>query len=234
MIASTKLRHQAAHLNLRAMWLMLLFFLPSTLMAQRQVYVGVLGGLATLSGDGRYVVTSTSTATSLYDPGTGGAASFFGGIHLFKYASVQGNYIWNRNDVTLVSSLSNPAAFSFYQRPVRGTQNVFVVDVLVYFRERGSRIRPYLSQGGGFVHISSRPSGNTLSRGDLSIPGDSASTSLMSRTAVGLDVRLRPGWYFRYTFGENISRNPIASQLSPPGQRLLKNFQNFWGIYRTF
>src|SRR5215472_8158211 len=73
MMASTKLRHQAAHLNLRAMWLMLLFFLPSTLTAQRQVYVGALGGLATLSGDGRYVVTSTSTATSLYDPGTGGA-----------------------------------------------------------------------------------------------------------------------------------------------------------------
>ena len=234
MIASTKLRHQAAHLNLRVMWLMLLFFLPSTLIAQRQVYVGALGGLATLSGDGRYVVTPTSTATSLYDPGTGSAASFFGGIHLFKYASVQGNYIWNRNDVTLVSSLSNPAAFSFYQRPVRGTQNVFVVDVLVYFRERGSRIRPYLSQGGGLVHIRSRPNGNTLSGGNPSLPGVSASTFPTSRTAVGLDVRLRPTWFLRYTFGENISRNPVSAQLSPSGQRLLKNFQNLWGIYRTF
>jgi hypothetical protein len=47
-------------------------------------------------------------------------------------------------------------------------------------------------------------------------------------------VRLSRGWYFRYTFGETISHNPISAQLSPPGRRLLKNFQNLFGIYRTF
>ena len=147
---------------------------------------------------------------------------------------MQGNYTWNRNDVTLVSSFPEPTTLSFYQVPVSSTQNAFVGDVLVYFRERGSRIRPYLSQGGGLVHIRSHPNGNTLSRGNLSLPGVSASTALTSRTAVGLDVRLRSAWFFRYTFGENISRNPIGAQLSPPAQRLLKNFQNLWGIYRTF
>ncbi len=221
-------------MNPRVLWLMFLCLLPATLMAQREAYVGALGGLATLSGDGRSLVTSTSVATSLYDPDTGGAASIFGGIHLFNYVSVQGSYTWNRNDVTLVSSFSDPTTLSFYQVPASSTQNAFVGDVLLYFRERGSRIRPYLSQGGGLVHISSHPNGNTLSRGNLSLPGVSASTSLTSRTAVGLDVRLRSAWFFRYTFGENISRNPIGAQLSPPGQRLLKNFQNLWGIYRTF
>jgi len=180
------------------------------------------------------VVTSISVATSLYDPGTGGAASTFAGVHLFNYVSVQGNYIWNRNDVTLVSSLSDATSLSFYQVPVSGTQNALVGDILVYFRERGSRIRPYLSQGGGLVHIRSRPNGNTLSGGNPSLPGVSASTFPTSRTAVGLDVRLRPTWFLRYTFGENISRNPVSAQLSPSGQRLLKNFQNLWGIYRTF
>ena len=226
--------NQAAQLSRRALWLVSLCLLPGTLIAQRDVYVGALGGLATLSGDGRAVVTSTSASTSLYDPDTGAAASLFGGIHLFNYVSVQGNYIWNRNDLTLVSSLSDPAAFSFYQAPASCTQNAFVGDVLVYFRERGSRVRPYVSQGVGFVHIGVRPHGNTLYRGILSLPGASTSTSLMSRTAVGMDVRLRPGWFFRYTFGENISRNAISAQLSPSGQRLLKNFQNFWGIYKTF
>jgi len=180
------------------------------------------------------VVTSISVATSLYDPGTGGAASTFAGVHLFNYVSVQGNYIWNRNDVTLVSSLSDATSLSFYQVPVSGTQNALVGDILVYFRERGIRIRPYLSQGGGLVHIRSRPNGNTLSGGNPSLPGVSASTFPTSRTAVGLDVRLRPAWFLRYTFGENISRNPVSAQLSPSGQRLLKNFQNLWGIYRTF
>ena len=68
----------------------------------------------------------------------------------------------------------------------------------------------------------------------LAPPGNSSSTFPGSRTAVGLDVRVAHAWYFRYTFGENISHNPVSAQLSPPGQRLLKNFQNLFGMYRTF
>jgi hypothetical protein len=212
--------------------LVLLFSLP--LMAQHEIYVGGLGGLATLSGDGRSVVNATSVATSLYDPENGGAASAFAGIHLFNYLSVQGNYIWNRNELTLVSSASNSTTFSFYQQPVSSTQNAFVGDVLVYFRRRESRIRPYLSQGGGLVHISSHWNGSTLSEGHLPVPAALSSAFATSRTAVGLDVRFRGVWFLRYTFGENISHNPISAQLSPPGERLLKNFQNLWGIYRRF
>ncbi len=208
---------------------------PSALSAQRSVYAGVLGGLATLSGDGRSVVSSSSVATSLYDPRNGPAASVFGGVHLFNYVSVQGNYTWNRNDVTLVSSFANPGGFSFYQQPESTTENALIGDVLIYFRKRGSRIRPYLSEGAGVVRLSSRVSGSTLSHGDLPLPAaSSASTFATTRTAVGLDIRLRSNWYFRYTFGENISHNPISAQLSPLAKRALKNFQNLFGIYRTF
>lgn len=221
-------------MSFRIVLLSILCLFPFRLIAQRTLYVGALGGLATLSGDGRSVISPASVAISLYDPQNGGTTSIFAGVHLFNYVSVQGNYIWNRNDVKLVSSLSSPATFSFYQRAVSDTQNAFVGDFLVYFRKRGSRVRPYLSQGFGVVHITSRVSGNTLSQGDLSLPTGLASTFLTSRTAVGLDFRFRPAWYFRYTFGENISHNPISAELQPPGKRLLKNFQNLWGIYRTF
>lgn len=218
----------------RAVMLIVLCLSPLLVMAQHSVYVGALGGLATLSGDGMSQVSPASVATSLYDPHNGGAASVFAGIHLFSYVSLQGNYLWNRNDVMLVSNVSDPTMFSFYQQLISGTQNAFVADVLVYFRKRSSRIRPYLSQGGGVVHISSHLNGSTLSRGNLPLPGTSGSTFATSRTAVGLDIRLRGAWYVRYTFGENISHNPIGAELSPPAQRLLKNFQNLWGIYRTF
>ena len=231
---SAELRYRAGLLNASALFLLVLCLFPSLLMAQRKSYVGALGGLATLSGDGQSVVNSTSVAISSYDPQNGPVASVFAGIHLFKYVSVQGNYIWSRNDVTLVSTFSNPTMFSFYQQPVSSTQNAFIGDVLVYFRRRESRIRPYLSQGGGLVHISSVVNGTILSQGNLPVPGATSSTFLTSRTAVGLDVRLHPAWYFRYTFGENISHDPISAELSPPGQRLLKNFQNLWGIYWTF
>ena len=208
---------------------------PTLLLAQRPLYIGALGGLATLSGDGSSNITASSAATSLYAPQNGGAASLFLGWHIFKYVSIQGNYIWNRNDLTLTSTLSNPAAVSFYKQPMSSTENAFIGDVLVYFRARGDRIRPYLSQGVGVVHVSSRVNGSVVSSGSILMPpGNSTSTFPGSRTAVGLDVQVAHAWYFRYTFGENISHNPVSVQLSPPGQRLLKNFQNLFGMYRTF
>jgi len=208
---------------------------PTLLLAQRPLYIGALGGLATLSGDGSANITASSAATSLYAPQNGGAASLFLGWHIFKYVSIQGNYIWNRNDLTLTSTLSNPAAVSFYKQPMSSTENAFIGDVLVYFRARGDRIRPYLSQGGGVVLFSTRESGSALASGNLlAPPGNSSSAFPGSRTAVGLDVRVAHAWYFRYTFGENISHNPVSAELSPPGQRLLKNFQNLFGMFRTF
>jgi Outer membrane protein beta-barrel domain len=215
--------------------LIALWFCASPLLGRNPIYVGMLGGLATLSGDGTSNVSSASAATSLYDPQNGPAAGIFAGVHLFKYVSLQGNYNWNRNDVKLVSTFANAAGFSFYQQPESITQNALVGNVLVYFRKRGERIRPYLSEGVGVVRVSSRINGTTLSQGNLPLPTASSSSFVAAtRTAVGLDVCLKPGWYFRYTFGENISHNPISAQLSPPAQRSLKDFQNLFGIYRTF
>ena len=222
-------------MRIRVICVTVVLLCPTLLLAQGSFYIGALGGLATLSGDGRSVITGSSAATSLYDPKNGGAASVFWGFQLHKYVSLQGNYIWNRNSLTLVSTLSNPAAVSFYQQPMSSTENALIVDALVYFRPRGDRIRPYLSQGGGLVHVSSGANGSAILSGSgLVPPGHASSTFPGSRTAVGLDVRVAHALYFRYTFGENISHNPVSALLSPPGQRLLKNFQNLFGIYRTF
>jgi hypothetical protein len=45
-----------------------------------------------------------------------------------------------------------------------------------------------------------------------------------------MDVRLGRRWSVRYSFSESVSGNPIAEQLSPPGQRNLANFQNLFGV----
>jgi hypothetical protein len=231
----TDLKVWSERLRIRFICVTVVLLCPTLLWAQGSFYVGALGGLATLSGDGRSVITSSSAATSLYDPKNGGAASLFWGFHVWKYVSLQGNYIWNRNSLTLVSSLSTPAGVSFYQQPISSTENALIVDALVYFRPRGDRIRPYLSQGGGLVHVSSGANGSAILSGSgLAPPGHASSTFPGSRTAVGLDVRVARALYFRYTFGENISHNPVSALLSPPGQRLLKNFQNLFGVYRTF
>lgn len=199
------------------------------------LYFGALGGLATLSADGRSVLSPTAGQVSLYKPENGPALNLFAGWDTASYVSVQANYIWNRNDLTLVSTAFAPGTVSAYQEPRTSQQSSLMADLLVYFRKRGSRVRPYLSGGTGMVYVeSSAGSPNTVT-GSLPLPpGRFSATEPGLRVAVGLDVRLEKGWWFRYSFSETISSNPISAELSPPGQRGLKNFQNLFGFVRRF
>ncbi len=207
-------------------------FLLSQGLNRDLVYFGGMGGIATLSGDGAASITPTSASTSLYDPSNGGAASAFIGIHLFNYVSLQADYVWNRNDFVLVSSIAASGAPSFYRLPESVTQNALLESALVYFRKRESRIRPYLSEGVGGVFIHSHLSGGGIASGNPDLPPASSDhASIVLRTSVGLDVRLRGSWYFRYNFGETLARNTFGDQLSPPEHRVAKNFQSLFGVY---
>src|SRR5215467_3006155 len=132
------------HLKMNVIVLALACLTPSLMLAQGltrdMLYVGGMGGIATLSGDANAVITPTSASTSSYDPSNGGAASAFIGVHVFNYISLQADYVWNRNHVVLVSSINEPGASSFYRLPESVTQNGFLGNVLIYFRKRGSRI----------------------------------------------------------------------------------------------
>ena len=49
-----------------------------------------------------------------------------------------------------------------------------------------------------------------------------------------MDVRLKSEWSFRYSFSETISSNAISAEMKPRPSGVLKNFQNLFGIMRTF
>lgn len=226
-------------MKIRLILLVVAFLTPSLLAAQGLsrdvIYVGGMGGVATLSADANSVVTPTSAATSSYDPSNGGAASAFVGIRIFDYVGFQADYVWNRNDAVLVSSINNPSASSFYRLPETVTQNAFLGSALLYFRGPESRIQPYVSEGVGGVLIHSRHSnGGIVSGNPMLPPASSDHASIALRTSVGLDVRLRGSWYFRYSFGETIARNTFGNQLAPPEHRVAKNFQSLFGIYFRF
>ena len=195
-----------------------------------QLYAGALTGVSTLSGDARSLVSAGELVASLYKPENGPALNLLVGVHLHDYVTVQVNYIWNRNDLTLVAA----AGDAFFEQPRRSSQHAIVGDLLVYFRARGDRIRPYLSAGGGVVRFASSSEGTAIARGR--IPPEPRFTDLGAtlRVAVGLDVRASPTWRIRYSFSESLSGNPISGRLSPPGQRNLANFQNLVGVIRTF
>lgn len=198
-------------------------------------YAGVLGGLATLSADGRSTLSPVMSQVSLYKPENGPALNVLAGWDFSRYLSVQGNYIWNRNDLTLVSTAFGPAAMSQYEEARSSQQSSAIVDLLGYMRGRHSRVRPYLSCGTGLEHLSSSLNVVKLATGSLALPPQQFSANRIAlRVAVGIDLNLARGWAFRYTFSEAISSNAISEQLVPPGERALKNFQNLFGLVRHF
>jgi hypothetical protein len=206
-----------------------------TPLAPAQLYAGALGGVATLSGDARSLLSPNSTAFSSYDPKNGGAVEVFVGRHFSDYFAVQGNYIWNGNGLTLTSATFNNGTQQGYQETRRSSQQSLIGDLLVYFRNRDSRLRPYLSVGTGLVHFTSSQERVEQALGVPVLPAQRFSANMIAlHVPVGIDVRLGKSWAFRYTFSETLSKNPISDRLSPPGQHRLMNFQNLFGFTRRF
>jgi len=207
----------------------------STVMAHAQFYAGVLGGVSTLSGDARALLGSGSTTFSSYDPKNGGTVELLAGRHFSDYFTLQADYVWNRNPLTLTSGVFNNGTQDGYQETRRSSQQSAIADVLVYFRKRGSRLRPYLSVGAGVVHFASSQERLEQVLGTPNLPPQSFNSNMIVlHVPVGIDVNLGKGWAFRYTFSETLSKNPISDRLSPPGQHSLKNFQNLFGFIKRF
>jgi hypothetical protein len=215
--------------------LVLLLGWNSTILAHAQHYAGVLGGFSSLSGDSRSVLNSGSTAFSSYDPENGGAVEALVGVQLSDYFAVQANYIWNSNELTLTSAQFVNGAQQGYRETRGSSQQSIIGDLLVYFRKRDSRLRPYLSVGIGLVHLSSSQQRVDQIIGSPMLPPTSFSSNMVAlHVPVGMDVKLGRGWAFRYTFSETISKNPIDDHLTPQGQHSFKNFQNLFGFIKRF
>lgn len=197
-------------------------------------FAGGIAGVSALSADARAVVAPATVAVSMYAPETGPALNVLIGRHLREYVSFQANYLWNRNDLALVGVQVIDEGASFYEQARHSSQHALVGDMLVYFRARRSRLRPYLSTGVGVIRFKSRAVGQGVVRRSVLPPDEFVQTQTTLRVAVGMDVVIRRGWRVRYSFSESLSRNPISAQLSPQAPRNLANFQNLVGLLREF
>jgi hypothetical protein len=193
---------------------------------ESRYFVSVLGGVSTLSADAATQLGG-SNAAALYAPENGGALNAAAGISLNDWLSAQVSYIWNRNGLTL-TQLSDGA---FFEQQRRSRQDAGVADLLLYFRNRASWVRPYLSAGVGFVRFADAL-GSV--RGQLAPPHAISEVRPLLRVAVGIDLMHASGWGFRYSFSEAISGNPYSAILTPRGPRNLANFQNLFGFIRYF
>ena len=200
---------------------------------ESRAFAGALVGVSALSADAQAVTVGVDAAVSLYDPKNGVALNVFGGFHVAQYFAIQVNWVWNRNDLTLVSSYTSPQAGGFYEQTRNSSQHALVFDGLIYFRRLDSWIRPYLGTGLSAAQFSSQ---EVASRAEGLRPpaGEITSTHIGLRSHVGIDFRLSRHVAFRYSFSETISGNPIGRSLTPPGRRPLMNFQNLFGFVSRF
>ena len=207
---------------------------PAAAQDERRHFAGGLLGMSILSADARSVTDGSTAAMSLYEPANGVALNVFAGVHLAQYFSVQADWIWNRNDLTLFSSFLTPQGGAFYEQRRHSSQHAVVLDGLIYFRRLDSVIRPYLGTGISVVHFSSRDVTSKSEHGFGAPSSEIASTRVGLRSHVGIDLRLSRRIDFRYSFSEMISGNPISPSLTPRGQRGLMNFQNLFGFVGRF
>jgi hypothetical protein len=191
-------------------------------------FVTALAGFSTLSADAATGIGVVNSA-ALYKPENGPAVNLAAGVHLDDWFSLQANWMWNRNDMA-VTEFQGPLVF---EQQRHSSQDGAIADLLVYFRPRRSRIRPYLSAGTGFVRLKSTASGpaqGTIAPGPPLIDA----VKLPIRVAVGVDLMWRRGFGFRYSFSETMTANPFSATLDPAGSRRLANFQNLFGFVKYF
>jgi len=201
---------------------------PVSAQDERHIFIGALVGMSALQADAEADGVPPNIRASLYAPKLGPALDLFAGWHLADYFSVQVDYIWNRNDLRLVSSVVAEGDARGYEQHRDSAQHAVVADTLVYFRNRDSRIRPYLGTGLVIVRFASDATGVT--EGGLAPPPDRVTeTHLAVRSHVGIDVALTSAFSLRYSFSETIGGNPISPLLTPSGHRALANFQNLFG-----
>jgi hypothetical protein len=207
--------------------------LGAALLPAADNFVGALGGVSTLSGDAQF--EGSPRAVSLYKPENGATWTLFAGRHFADFFSAQASYAWNRNDVLLLNTA--PDLISA-ETPVRASMHTVGVEAMLYFRNRNSLVRPYLSAGPGVMYLSASRNiggviaGNTTPAARIAPePRSSFSgTSPFVRVAVGIDLRICGRLALRYSFAETIQRNLLSRELTPAGTRNLANFQNLWGL----
>jgi hypothetical protein len=213
-----------------------LFLTCGPLAAQYSYYVGALGGVSTLSADARSSFASGLASVSQYKPENGPMLNLFAGIDLNDYLSLQANYVWNRNQITMVSvSAPEQGIATSYEQSRTTRQHGVFGDLLVYFRNRRSWVRPYLSAGVGVDFLRSEARRlRSFSGNPVLPPAEFHAATAGFRSAVGIDVAIAGRLQFRYSFAETIQGNEISRHLAPPGKRHMAVFQNLFGFVVRF
>lgn len=218
-------------LRVQALGLLTLLTLTCAIAQPSRFFVGGGPGVAVLSGGSGAVVGPAAASISNYEPKIGAQAHVFGGWNPWEYISLQGAWSFNRNALTFNSTAAN----GFYRQERKSSQQNAGADLMLYFRERKSFVRPFLSAGVNYMWFKSTPTEVVAASGPLLPPPMYSDRAFGFRVAAGTDLVHRNGWGFRYAFMEHLQqRNVIGLRLTPRAPGQLMNFQHLFGIIKYF
>ena len=202
----------------------------------RRYFLSAGLGVSNVSADGSITPPQSSELrVAGYKPDNGAAAALAAGVHLARYVSVQGSYIYNRNGLEFFQFEQQGGELSLSQVRTRSRSRTGLGEFLVYVRPRGNWLRPYLSAGAGVMRLTA-PAAVEVGNGAQSIAGPPAiaSSAAAFRVGVGIDVVARNGWGFRFSFGQTLRTNPFSESLGISPSRRFATFHNVFGFVKQF
>ena len=176
--------------------------------AQEQEWeVGAIGGF----GYSPNLTVSNSTTSASTGVKTGVAVGVYGGQDMYRYWSGEASYLYRAGDLKLDGS-GKSASFGAHTHLITG-------DFLAHFRPRGSRIRPFISFGGGIeimqgtgTESATQPLGNlaALTHTREVLPVGEAGVGVKIQVAEHIRLRVQVRDYFSQAPDEVIAPAPGA------------------------
>ena len=173
----------------------------------QQWEIGAVGGF----GYSPDLTVSNSTTSASTGVKKGFAIGFFAGQDMYRYWSGEANYLYRAGNLKLEGG-GKSASFDAHTHLITG-------DILAHFRPRGSKIRPFISFGGGIevmegtgTESATQPLGNlaALTHTSEVLPVGEAGVGVKIQVAEHIRLRVQVRDYFSKAPDEVIAPAPGA------------------------
>lgn len=177
--------------------------------AQHNLEVGALG----LISDYRSVQVSNASSTGSVGPGLGFSGGFVIGQSMNNRWGGEFRYVYFKNDLELIGG-GRSADFGAQSHAIH-------YDVLYYFNDPDSRIRPYAAAGVGMKHYQGTGTENSFQPlSDLALLTKAGETKPMGDFGVGVKFFVGKRMMFRVEFRDYITAVPGKVITAAPGAKI--------------
>ena len=176
---------------------------------EQQWEIGAIGGV----GYSPSLTVSNGTTSASTGVKTGLTLGVYGGQDMYRYFSGEATYLYRAGDVKLDGS-GKSASFGAHTHLITG-------DFLAHLRPRGSRIRPFISVGGGIeVMVGTGNESATQPLGNLAALTATREVLPVGEAGVGVKIQLSQHLRLRVQLRDYFSQAPNEVISPAPGATL--------------